>query len=210
MLSPLARRSWSWWRRILLRGLFGTWVAGFLVLGAYQLAPHLLTLPVSQAGDAVVQRFTAARLPAQQGRWLVLHVLDEDCPCSLRVLEHLFASPRPVDVAERVVLIARPGDAARIAAIRAHGFDLDVVTAEQLGERYHLDAAPLLVVVDPANAVRYLGGYTPRKQAADVREAAIVAAVMRGERVAPLPTFGCAVGAALRTTVDPLGIRRWN
>jgi hypothetical protein len=195
------RRSWSWWRRILLRGLFGTWVAGFLVVGAYQLAPHLLTLPVSQAGDAVVQRFTAARLPVQQGRWLILHVLDEDCPCSLRVLDHLLASQRPVDVAERIVLIARPG---------AHHYDLDVVTAEQLGDRYHLDAAPLLVVVDPANAVRYLGGYTPRKQAADVRDAAIVAAVMRGERVAPLPTFGCAVGAALRTTVDPLGIRRWN
>jgi len=190
--------------------MFVVWAIALLQVGAYLLAPHLLTLPISDAGESVTPRLTAPRLPAQRGRWLLLHVLDEDCPCSLRVLEHLFTSPRPVGVAERVVLIATPGDDARVAAIRAHHFDLDVVTPEQLGARYHLDAAPVLVVVDPTDTVRYVGGYTTRKQATDVRDAAIVAAVLRGERVAALPTFGCAVGAGLHATVDPLTIRRWN
>jgi hypothetical protein len=55
--------------------------------------------------------------------------------------------------------------------------------------------------------VRYVGGYTPRKQAADVRDLAVITAIRRGEAVEPLPTFGCAVGRALTDQVDPLGIR---
>jgi len=192
-----------------LRGLFAVWIAGFVVVGAYLLAPHLLTLPVPVPADPALVHSVAQRLPSQHG-WLVLHVLDQDCQCSLRVLDHLLAGPRPAGVAERVVLIASAPDPARIAAIRARGFDLDVVAPEALGERYHLSAAPLLLVVDPADAIRYLGGYTQRKQAGDIRDAAIITAVTRGERVQPLPTFGCAVGAALSATVDPLGIRRWN
>jgi hypothetical protein len=211
--SRIAERpATTWWRigsRIGLRGVFAAWAVAFVVICAYLLAPHLLTLPVPESGDAGLQRSVAHRLPGQQARWLVLHVLDEDCPCSLRVLDHLLTTPRPSGVVERVVLIAAAGDPARTAAIRARGFDLDVVSPDRLGERYHLEAAPLLVVVDPADIVRYVGGYTPRKQADDVRDQAIIAAVTHGERVAPLPTFGCAVGAALRTTLDPLHLR-WN
>jgi len=198
------------WRRIALRVLFGAWIVSFIVVGAYLLAPHLLTLPVPQPTDAALLRTTAERLPAERGRWMALHILDQDCPCSVRVLDHLLAQPRPTTVAERIVWIASVPDPRRIAEIRAHGFDLDLVAPEQLSDRYHVEAAPLLVVVDPADRVHYLGGYTPRKQASDVRDAAIIAAVLRGDRVAPLPTFGCAVGASLRTTIDPLGIRRWN
>jgi hypothetical protein len=211
-LTPPSPTSSPWSHRA-LRALFGVWLVGFVVIGAYLLAPHLLTLPVPEADDVQLQRSVAQRLPSQQGRWLVLHVLDEDCPCSLRVLDHLLGAPRPAGVAERVVWIAGAHDpprAAAIAAIRAHGFDLDVVTPDQLDARYHIQAAPILVVIDPTNTVRYVGGYTPRKQADDVRDGAIIAAVQRGERVKPLPTFGCAVGAALRTTIDPLKIRRWN
>src|SRR5439155_17055472 len=99
--------------------------------------------------------------------------------------------------------------AGSIVPITAHGFDLDVVTPDQLVERYHIEAAPLLVIVDPHDAVRYVGGYTPRKQAADIRDVAVIAAVRRGEPVEPLPTFGCAVGRALRSKLDPLGVRKY-
>jgi hypothetical protein len=200
----------SSWARHVARGLFVVWIAGFVVVGAYLLAPHLLTLPVPDTADPGFQRSMVQRLPAQHGRWLVLHVLDEDCLCSQRVLDHLLASPRPAETAERIVLISRHEDAARVAAIRAHGFDLDVVTPDQLVARYRVEAAPLLVIVSPADGVRYVGGYTPRKQAADIRDVQILAAVRAGERVVPLPTFGCAVGARLSQTVDPLGLRRWN
>jgi len=153
------------------------------------------------------QAIAAQRRADQRDRWLVLHVLAQDCRCSRRVLDHLLETPRPAGVRERVVLIADAAlDPATGVAIRAHGFDLDVVTSDQLIARYHLQAAPLLVIVDPHDTVRYVGGYTPRKQAADVRDIAVIAAVRRGEAVAPLPTFGCAVGRALRSRLDPLGV----
>ena len=67
-----------------------------------------------------------------------------------------------------------------------------------------------MVVIDPGDAVRYVGGYTPRKQADDVRDVAVLEALRRGEPVEPLPTFGCAVGRSLRAKIDPFGIRNWK
>ena len=71
------------------------------------LSAHLLTLPTPEITDLGLQRSAVAqRQPFQRGRWLVVHVLDQDCECSLRVLDHLLADPRPAGVAERIVLIA--------------------------------------------------------------------------------------------------------
>jgi hypothetical protein len=208
-MKPTVAPSSPW--RAVLRAAFAVWVVCCVVGGGYLLSGHLLTLPTPELTDLGFQHSAVAqRRPSQQGRWLVVHVLDQDCQCSLRVLDHLLADPRPADVAERIVLIADAVEPNRVAAIAARGFDLDIVTPDQLAERYHVEAAPLLVVTDPADTVRYVGGYTPRKQAADVRDVAVVGALRRGERVEPLPTFGCAVGRSLRKAIDPLGIRSWK
>lgn len=174
------------------------------------LASHLLTLPAPAAADPELHQAIAAHRRAEQrDRWLVLHVVLDDCKCSQRVLDHLLADRRPGGVAERVVLVTedRAAAAAPGAAIRAHGFDLDVVTPDELVAQYGIEVAPLLVIVDPHDTVRYVGGYTPRKQAADIRDVAVITAVRRGTAVEPLPTFGCAIGRALRSKLDPLGVR---
>ena len=203
----IARRPWQTPLRVAL----ALWVVACLVGGAYLLAAHILTLPAPDITDLGLQRSAAAqRSPSQHGRWFVVHILDQDCVCSLRVLDHLLADPRPADVAERIVLIADAVSPERSAAIIAHGFDLDIVTPEELGKRYHVEAAPLLVVIDPGDKLRYVGGYTPRKQAEDVRDVAVVEALRRGRSVEPLPTFGCAVGRSLRDKVDPIGLRNWK
>ena len=201
----------SRWRTLALRTLFAVWVVCCLVGGGYLLSAHLLTLPTPELTDLGPQRSAvAARRSTQQGKWLAVHILDQECKCSQRVLDHLLAERRPPGIVERVVLIASEVTAERSAAIRARGFDLDIVTPEVLAERYRVQAAPLLVVLDPSDAVRYVGGYTPRKQADDVRDVAVVDALRRGESVEPLPTFGCAVGRALKDKIDPLGIRNWK
>jgi hypothetical protein len=187
------------------------WVAVCVALGTYLLASHLLTLPAPAPADPVLHQAIAAhRREHQRDRWLVLHVVFDECRCSQRVLDHLLAESRPPGIAERIVLVTehRASQADLIAAIPAHGFELDVVTPDQLAAEYHIEAAPLLVIVDPGDTVRYVGGYTPRKQAADVRDLAVIAAVQRGETVEPLPTFGCAIGRGLNAKLDPLGIRR--
>lgn len=196
---------------MLVRTAFAVWATVVVVVSAYLLSSHLLTLPAPSAGDVGLQRAIAAqRRPEQRGRWLVVHVLDADCKCSLRVLEHLLEGNRPVGVAERVVLVAATPDAEQVRAIRAHGFDLDVVTPEQLGDRYQVGAAPLLIITDPRDRVHYVGGYGPRKQSAALRDAAVITAVLAGASVDPLPTFGCAIGRSLQTKIDPLGLRGWK
>lgn len=197
------------------------WVLLCVVAGGYLLASHLLTLPIPAVESPALHRaITAHRGDHQRDRWLVLHVVYDGCRCSRQVLDHLLASSsaspgassRPADLAERVVLITDSGTApaATTDAIRAHGFELEVVSAARLVERYGIEAAPLLVIVDPTDHVRYVGGYTPRKQAADIRDLAVIDAVRRGVPVAPLPAFGCAIGKELRAQLDPLGIRTPN
>ena len=204
--SVTARPAW----RAVVRGVFAVWVALCLVAGGYMLSSHLLTLPTPELSDLGSQHSAIAqRRSTQQGRWLVVHILDQECKCSLRVLDHLLAGPRPADAVERVVLIGKVSPT-QSAAILARGFDLDVVTPDELAERYRVQAAPLLIVIDPADRVSYVGGYSSRKQSADLRDVAIVAALRRGEPVTPLPTFGCAVGRSLRARIDPLGIRNWK
>jgi hypothetical protein len=195
-------------RRLLVYGGLAAWVAACVVVGAYLLASHLLTLPTPAPGDPILHRAIAAhRHAGQRDRWLVLHVVFDDCGCSQRVLAHLLSTSRPAGVAERVVYVTERPAEASTGAIPAHGLELDVVTPDQLAADYHIEAAPLLVIVDPHDTVRYAGGYTPRKQADDVRDLAVISAVLRGETVESLPAFGCAVGRSLRSTLDPLGVR---
>jgi hypothetical protein len=198
-------------RKLLLRAVFAVWVVACLVGGGYLLSAHMLTLPTPELTDLGPQRSAvAARRSTEHGRWLAVHILDQECKCSQRVLDRLLAERRPSGIVERVVMIASAVSPERVAAIHAKGFDLDIVTPEQLAERYRVQAAPLMIVLDPADAVRYVGGYTPRKQANDVRDVAVIEALRRGEPVEPLPTFGCAVGRALKDKIDPLGIRNWK
>lgn len=204
--SPLAPISppRSWPRRALLATAFAAWLVGTAAMCGYLLASHTLTLPTPATGDAELRAALAAQHP--QRSWLTLHVLDQDCRCSQRVLAHLLTRGPMRDANERVVWVAGTPDATSLAAIRARGFALDVLSPDALVARYHLAAAPLLVIVAPDGDVRYLGGYAPRKQAADLRDTGVIAATRLGLRVAPLPTFGCAIGA-LRDAVDPLRLR---
>jgi len=187
------------------------WVSVCVVIGVYTLASHLLTLPAPATSDAVLHRGIAAhRRIDQRDRWLVLHVVFDECACSQRVLEHLLAVTPTPGVPERIVLVTEHPATTEgvVAAAKTRGFDVEVVVPDQLVDDYHIEAAPLLVIVDPHDDVRYVGGYTLRQQAADIRDRAVIAATLRGEAVTPLPTFGCAVGRSLKSKLDPLGLRR--
>lgn len=201
-ITPPRRRAKSW----TYVGL-AAWALLCVICGASLMSEHLLTLPAPVFGDAQLRDAVAASRGAGQRGWLVLHVVSEDCGCSQRVLRHLVTSRRPAGVAERVVLVTDHPAAPGHGDLAGHGLELDAVSPDELIARYRIEAAPLMVVLDPSNTVRYVGGYTPRKQAADIRDVAIVEAVRRGDRVEALPAFGCAVGAALKSEVDPLGLR---
>lgn len=178
------------------------WFAAMVGLSALLLARHLLALPRPSLDDAALGSLAALRDPGDS-RTLAVHVLYAECRCSGRLVAHLLRDPRPKDVAEVVLFVG--GDRPTIERLRSHGFRVEQVDAETLGERWHVKAVPLLVVVSPSGAVQYAGGYTTRKQGPDPRDVEIIQRARLEQAVAALPVFGCAVAEDLRRGLDPTG-----
>ena len=179
------------------RGRLGRWVlAGWLiatvVLGGALLALHQpLPLPPPQPAAAT-------------GRYVLLHALATQCPCSMRVLDYLAARGAHAGVDERVLLV--DGDEAVSGRLRARGFTVEPVDAAALAQRYRIEAAPLLVILRPNGSVAYRGAHSPRPQMAPV-DLALLDEVRRGGEPSSLALLGCAVSRALQDRLDPLGIK---
>lgn len=186
--------------------LFWLWAIVSLAVASALMMGHTYALPrPSSQSMALRGALERDRSTSDRGRWLVHHFMYSRCRCSQRIVDSLVRRGAMPRIRERVVLVgAHPNYE---AALYAAGFALDVVTPEQLKARYRIEAAPLLVVSDPVGAVRYAGGYTERKQGQDVRDVAIVRALMQGDRAAELPLFGCAVSRSLQIMLDPLGLK---
>jgi hypothetical protein len=185
------------------KAFFGLWIAGGLVLGTLLLLRHRAALPSPAAGDSALSNSLAGlRTPAEQGRWMAVHVLYTSCRCSQRIISHLLEGERPAGVVEKVLLV---GETGRLGArLGARGFAVTPIEPTELAARFHIEGAPLLLVVGPDGSVRYSGGYTGRKQGADVRDRAIIAAAMAGQPVDDLAVFGCAVSERLKQIITPL------
>ena len=82
-----------------------------------------------------------------------------------------------------------------------------MIEPPELAARYGLEAAPVFVVADPEGELRYVGGYTTRKQGLDNRDLAIITELRAGHDQRELPLFGCAVSRSLQQLLDPLGLR---
>lgn len=176
----------GWWA-------FWLWAPVPVVLIGLLLSGHLLTLPAPEP----------ARLKVEGSGWRALHVLALKCACSRQVIDHLTARGAVAGFSEKLLLI---GDDAQIAArVRAAGFAFESIDSKALEARYGIKGAPLLVVVSPADDVRYSGGYSPNKRGPP-QDLAIFAALQGGQPTAALPLFGCAVSKALQAQVDPLGL----
>jgi hypothetical protein len=178
------------------------WAASLTVVGACLMVSHWVPLPNSTANQLTHEN---ALLRADDGRWTVFHFLYTECPCSRRVLEHLLARSPRQDVDEQIVLIGHDPDLA--ARAQANGFKVDHVAAIDLKSKYGVEAAPLLVVVDPTSQICYSGGYTNRKRGFEVQDTTIVSKLLAGKAVETLPVYGCAVSKSLQTIVDPLRIK---
>ncbi len=179
------------------------WVGLTFVPITYLMAGHLLALPVPREGSGI-EALAAVTAASPSPNWRAFHVLAEKCGCSSRVIEKLVErGPRP-GFEEKILLIGE-GSPSREAAV-ARGFSLETLTARKLQERYGIQGAPLLVVVDPRGRIAYSGGYTRRKQG-EVEDVAILADLVRGVSPAERPLFGCAVSSALQQQLDPLRLK---
>lgn len=132
------------------------------------------------------------------GRWQMVHVLGQDCPCSTKVARHLLERARLEGLEERIVLVGVDDEVT--AGLRAKGWRLERVTAEHARDLYGAQSAPLLVLVDGGGRIRYSGGYARRLDFRDgFREGDVWAELRAGREVKAMPAYGCALsfGCAL-------------
>lgn len=186
-------------------GFIGAWAVGMTTIGAFLMAGHWVVLPSPNRGETLIAQTVAFGTEEQSTEWLVLHILFGDCPCSRRVLRHV-VERHPLDqVTERIVLIGKD-DPLRPRAIEK-GYETEVVTPEQLHDRYGLESAPLMVVLDRFGRIHYSGGYTSRKQGFQIEDVVRIQNVVNGKEQEDLPVYGCAVSDRLKQIIDPLGLK---
>lgn len=192
--------------RGLARKVFWLWALVCFMGGGSLALSHTFAMPDEAVSrPELLAAVAASRTTEERGRWLALHVLYSRCRCSAQTLAHLRQRGVLPGVRERIVLVgAHPTYEAQA---RAAGFALEVLEADALDRRYHLQAAPVLVVADPRDRLRYVGGYTARKQGPEQEDVAILTRLLRGEPARPLPLFGCAVSKELARLLDPFGLR---
>lgn len=194
-------------RPLVSRPLLLAWGVLGLAVGATLTLAHAYSLPQPDRGDASLQRAIAdLRRSQRPERWLAAHFLYPRCRCSQRISEHLLSDPRPDDVKDVVVLIGH--DPELEERFRRQKIAVQNVEPEALHERFGVEAVPLLVVSDPNGTLRYVGGYTERKQGPLIRDAVILAELQRDDTSpTELPLYGCPATEELRRVRDPLGLR---
>jgi len=187
------------------RTVLSVWAPlAFVAIGTLAVG-HWWTLPKPDAKDPLVGAAIHERWQGSSRRWVGVHVLFSMCKCSERILHHL-AERRPLpDMTEAVVLVGANDEFERM--IRATGYELEVLTPSQLAQNYHVQSAPMFALMDPSGVLRYLGGYTERKQGPVIQDVTIVERLRSERPVAELPLFGCAVSRSLQALLDPLGIK---
>lgn len=179
------------------------WAVPLVVVGATLMASHWVTLPTPERSDPVLGRALADLTPPT-ARWRLVHVLYGQCRCSQRIFAYLLERPR-AEAEEMVILV---DDNAQFAArAQAAGYAVEVIDREALKERFGIESAPLLIIAEPGGALRYVGGYTPRKQGADYRDVEMLAALQRGDAPEDLPLYGCGVSRELQAYLDPIGVK---
>lgn len=187
------------------RVFLAVWIPLMLVIGGTLMAGHWYTLPRPDDQVAVARSLNELRTDAERDSWLAVHVLYSQCRCSQRVLDEVFSRARPDGAAEKLILVGHHEEFEARAAVA--GLDTLVLEPRELSERFHIESAPLFVAIAPSGDIRYMGGYTARKQGPNIMDREILENLMHEDDVAELPLFGCAVSKELQGILDPLGIK---
>lgn len=202
-----------------VRCLLVLWALGTSVVAMTLTVGHWYTMPAPQPSNILLNAAIAELRDGDgsqaQSDWTALHVLYAECRCSQRVLDHLLARAPEPGVGEVVVLVGDLPDFRSEA--EARGYRVEVIEPQELGTRFGIQSAPMLVVADSAARIRYLGGYTERKQGLEILDLEILHDLRSGPvgtaEAEPyglghaLPLFGCAVSASLQELIDPLRIK---
>jgi hypothetical protein len=184
------------------KAILAIWCLLLSVVVINLMAKHWIPLPHPSANDSDWQRSSYTKMEwTGSGRWQVFHILADGCPCSDRILSHLQGRPQVDDVDETIVFMSDEPDE---IPTTIHGYNVDVVSSDELLKKYGVESVPLLLVYDAKGLARYAGGYTARKQGFDIRDQQIIVDLQHGKKVAELPVFGCSISARLKSDLSIL------
>jgi hypothetical protein len=186
----------TWIGRWLLAG----WAMAALVVIAALSVKHLAPLP--EPDDAALLTRAALQLRRSAKKDFLVHVIYADCSCARALFSHLVARG-PFAGAEELILFVG-ADAGKQAAAERSGFEFTTISAQDLASRFGLEAAPVLIMFDPAGKLRYAGGYYAHPATVNPLDERLYAQLAAAGNVEPLPVFGCAVSARLQKSLDPL------
>lgn len=165
------------------------WASAGVIAGAALMRSHWIPQSVPPADQS------PSTVPAGADGWTAIHILQAECGCSRRVLSRLRERPPEPGVLERILHVR---EGANSRETFPAGYEVEQLTGTDLARKYHIAAAPVLVLLDPTGAVRYCGGYTARKRGPDIRDLELIRATRGGAAPPPLPVYGCAVSAQLK------------
>jgi hypothetical protein len=161
----------------LVHTCLGSWAVLMVIIGASLMVNHWVPLPRPELEQSVGKTSLASLQTADaDNRWVAIHFLYAECPCSRRVLDYLLEQPPRTDVSERVVLI---GDAEELALkAEAQGYAVDVVGPEELLTRYGVEAATSAVTPRGNNCStfkieRFSNNCNPDKRSSPCRSSAV-------------------------------------
>lgn len=185
--------------------LAALWAVPCTVVVTSLMVSHWVPLPKPDRSDPSLTAGLAEVAPPDHAAWTVAHVLYAQCRCSQRTFEYLFERGPSAGAREVVVLVGRHDEYERRATDA--GYAVRRITRRELKERLNLESAPLLVISDPTGAVRYVGGYTSRKQGLDYQDLALLEELRKGHGARDLPAYGCGVSRELQAFLDPIGVK---
>lgn len=144
-------------------------------------------------------------------QWRAIHILSGSCACSQRVMAHLAERGALPGISEQILLIDitdgpdlyLPGSRALIARLQRSGFPVHHLRSSDIPPTSGLRGVPLLLLANLEGRVAYLGGYGPQGD----QDTHLLADLRSGTSATPLPVLGCAIGAHLRRTLDPLHLK---
>lgn len=170
-----------------------------LILGVLSLN-HGIALP-SPEQDKLSQIARSLYKLSPLADRLVIHILASDCSCTTSLTRHLLKNG-----ANGTELILYVGDDTelKIDAEKA-GYDFISVNNQQLTD-LGLESAPVLALFSQSGELNYLGGYYDHPSASRPLDFQLRADWRAGKFPAPLPIFGCATSARLKSAFDPLGL----
>lgn len=194
----------------LIRAFAFLWMACSILFGSLLMSYHQPFRAPLGSGILALAPLSPTADP-HNPQWRAIHILSGSCACSQRVMAHLAERGPVPGITEQILLIDitdgpdlyLPGSRSLLARLQRSGFTVHHLRSSDIPPTTGLRGVPLLLFANPEGHVAYLGGYGPRGD----QDTILLADLRSGSSAAPLPVLGCAIGAHLRRTLDPLHLK---